>query len=441
MPDPAPVPPSPPAPARPGPVTITGNPVLDRLNHERTGLYDQIDAMLSAAATEDRDPSAAELGLIERHRSRITTDLDPQIDLLVSLEEQRAHHRTVITSRPAPATPAPGAPPAAGDAPARVYRTYGQWARDELIRRFDTIRQRAEPGALEAANGRLERAVVNTLSSDVPGLIPPQHISEIMQNISSVRPAVSLARQVPLSSGTLTYPNITSRPVTAKQATEKTEAGNTKMAVAMKSVTAETFLGAGDLSWQAINWSSPDALSLWFDLCAESYAGQTEAAFLAKVTAAATGLAIGGAVGSTPDLAAWMTAIAKAAGLIFDATNYNGNVGRFPNAVVFDAANGFNLFGIVSVANPVFLTVGTANLATGQGPNLGGLRFVISAAATVPIVGYWPAALVGETPGAPVELRAVEPSIGGMEVGVIGAFASEVTEAGAFVKLTAPAGP
>ena len=43
-----------------------------------------------------------------------------------------------------------------------------------------------------------------------------------------------------------------------------------------------------------------------------------------------------------------------------------------------------------------------------------------------------------ETPGAPVQLKAVEPAIGGIEVGVIGAFAAAVADPAAFVKLTPP---
>ena len=34
----------------------------------------------------------------------------------------------------------------------------------------------------------------------------------------------------------------------------------------MVTTTACTYLGGGDLSWQAINWSTPDALDLWFRL-------------------------------------------------------------------------------------------------------------------------------------------------------------------------------
>ena len=44
--------------------------------------------------------------------------------------------------------------------------------------------------------------------------------------------------------------------------------------------------------------------------------------------------------------------------------------------------------------------------------------------------------LVAETAGAPVELRVVEPAIGGVEVGIIGAFEAVVVDDGAFSMLT-----
>ena len=46
------------------------------------------------------------------------------------------------------------------------------------------------------------------------------------------------------------------------------------------------------------------------------------------------------------------------------------------------------------------------------------------------LVGDSSALLVAETAGAPVELRVVEPAIGGVEVGIIGAFEAVVVDDG-----------
>ena len=95
----------------------------------------------------------------------------------------------------------------------------------------------------------------NTLSGDVPGLIPQQHIAEIFQVIDSSRPLVASAQRSTLIRGVLSYPRIDTSPIVAVQTTQKTEAGNQGMDVSMQTATASTYLGGGDLSWQAINWS------------------------------------------------------------------------------------------------------------------------------------------------------------------------------------------
>jgi hypothetical protein len=82
--------------------------------------------------------------------------------------------------------------------------------------------------------------------------------------------------------------------------------------------------------------------------------------------------------------------------------------------------------------------VGNLDLGSMTGTYMG-LRVVGSYGftnANAAIVGDADALLVGETAGAPVELRAVEPTIGGMQVGVIGAFASVLFDGQRFIHLT-----
>ena len=64
-----------------------------------------------------------------------------------------------------------------------------------LISRYDQIAGRVGSDAHDEARARLERAVVNTLSGDVPGLIPPQHIAQIIDVINKNRPVVNTARR------------------------------------------------------------------------------------------------------------------------------------------------------------------------------------------------------------------------------------------------------
>jgi hypothetical protein len=81
------------------------------------------------------------------------------------------------------------------------------------------------------------------------------------------------------------------------------------MVVDMVTATASTYLGGGDLSWQAINWSTPDALSVVpagrSRLRAEDGDGRRDgrvgvSAFLFDITTK---------LGATPTFAEFMTAI------------------------------------------------------------------------------------------------------------------------------------
>ncbi len=410
------------------------NVVLQRLVTEREQLLDQNDQILQRAEEEERDPSDAERELLRRNRER-ATQLEPQVEELLELEETRARsgeQRARITRAiGAPAERTGGEAPAdRGDAPGEtVYRTFAQYARDALITRVEQIGNIVGPEMRQRAAERLQRAAqVHTLTSDVPGLIPDQHIAQIFEVINTARPVVASSRQIGLTSGKLTWPSITGRPTVAKQATEKTNPAYGKMTVIMREVVADTYLGAGNLSWQTIQWSSPDALTLFFDLMAEAYAEQTESAACTVVDTAA---AAGGTVASD-DLAGWMAAISAAAGQVRAA-------GGRANAIYLDAVTGYGLLGLVTAQNPVFLTAGPGSLGDASG-NMGGLRFIVSDgfAASTAIVGDSSKLLCAETPGAPVEMRAVEPSIGGVEVGVIGAFAAVAVLPGAFVQLTPP---
>lgn len=411
------------------------NAVLERLAHEREQTHNMVDALLEGAAEADRDPTESERELLQRHRSRLA-ELEVQIDELANVEEQRQGARDVSAllrrDNVAPVAPITTDAPAQG---APVYRSFGEWARDELIVRFDLIARTVGEGAREGAGQRLQRAVANTLTGDVPGLVPAQHLAQITDVINRSRPIVSNSRQVNLTSGKLTYPKITQRPIVGVQATEKTELPSQKMTVAMNSVDAATYGGSGDLSWQAISWGTPDALTLFFDLMAEAYALTTETATGTMLGADHTGADVELA---SDDYAGWYAAITAAAGEVYSVSK------RFADAIYASPALAFHLAGFVSNVAPSFGAGGNINIAQGGAGNIAGLKLVPSHGLTgnACFVGNAQSLLVAETAGAPVEMRAVEPSIGGMELGVIGAFVSELTDPTAFVAIvnTVPLG-
>jgi hypothetical protein len=313
-----------------------------------------------------------------------------------------------------------------------MYRDFSSYALDMILTRgttqCDKIAQLAGGNdVVLKARERLQlltRVPANTLSSNVAGLQTPQYLDQIFQIINKNRNLVNSGMRTSLMRGTLTYPKVTTRPIVSVQASQKTEAGNQGMVVDLVTQTASTYLGGGDLSWQAINWTTPDALSLWFDLAAADYALKTEQDAAKAVTDSAFTNKIGTTVGATDTFAQMMTGIGAGYGAVFT------NSGRVADTIYL-APDRFGYFlGLTSNAFTQFMSV--------NGQNIGPLNIVISRgldAGTI-IVGDSAGLLVAETAGAPVELRVVEPAIGGVEVGIIGAFEADVVDAGAFSLIT-----
>lgn len=315
-----------------------------------------------------------------------------------------------------------------------VYRTFAAYARDEILTRGGTMPECAK--IAQAAGGedavlrarerlqQLKGRVNNTLSSNVAGLQAPQHIDQIFQIIDKSRPLVASATKADLERGQLTFPKVVTRPVVAVQASEKTEAGNQGMEVDMVTANASVYLGGGDLSWQAINWSTPSALDLWFNLAAADYALKTERDAGAVLRDSGFAHIIGSPLGATPDFATLMTAVGAGGAAVF------ANSGRMADTVYMAVDRYWYMFGLTSTPQAIFTVV--------DGNRIGPLTFVPSRGldSGLIIVGDSEALLVAETPGAPIDLQVVEPAIGGLEVGIIGGFEAVVVDDGAFANIT-----
>jgi hypothetical protein len=412
------------------------NAVLQRLVDERERETTAVDDILSAVADDERDPTESELQLIARKRDRCA-ELEAMIDPLLREEERRAASadaskflrpvRAIAAGDPAPVQATASRP--TGDA---VYRTFAQFAFDSMIVQFPKMAARHGPDVRQRAAERLEAAAANTLLVDIPGILPPQHLQQIFDVINAQRPVVQSGRQITLSAVTATYPKITSRPDVGIQPAEKQEMASRKMSVAMATLTSDTHGGIGDLSWQDIQFSSPAALELWFQLAAEAYAQSTEQVACSEITAnAGAGPTLPTVVPPATNTAAdYLNAIAEAAGNVAELTRtYADVVYASPNV-------GFALAGMFGTGARTFGPNGEVDLSSGTG-NVGGLRLVTSqqfAAGTL-VVGNSQMLLCGETPAAPERLQAVEVSIGGVEVGIIGQFGATLIDANGFSKI------
>lgn len=410
---------------------------LARLVDERatvTKLHD--DLLGSNESSEDKVLSESETAQIAGYRSKMG-ELDAQIDELTStVESTRA---AIEASKRVARLMAAGDEALELDAGGgAAYRTFAAYARDYIVTRTtpecSKIAQLAGGAeAVRLAQERLfaaQRAPANTLTGDIPGLTPDQHIAQIFQTIDAGRPLVNSGTRVGLERGVITFPKITQRPVVAVQASEKTEAGNQKMTVAMESSQASTYLGGGDLSWQAINWSTPDALELWFRLAGADYALKTEQDAGEVLQSAGFANNVSSPVGGTPDYPTFLAAVAAGIGEVY------ANSGDLADTLYLAPDRAAYLLGLTT-GTPAVFAGGSLSFADQSG-NMAGLSVVISRGldSGVMLVGVRSKLIVAETPGAPVELRVVEPAIGGVEVGIIGAFEAVVAEDEAFSLLT-----
>ena len=247
---------------------------LERLGDERDRTYEKINDLLAIAEEEKRELGDFEQEQIAKYR---TMDMEEELLALAGdVERQQKavnvsqvlRHDETVSERQA----------LSGSV---VHRTFAQFARDELIvRRPEVARMAAADGDVEsvvaAAQERLSRTVQNVTSTTVAGIIQPTYMTQILDIIDRSRPVADSGRKVPLDRGSLVYPKIGTRPTVELQSSEKTEAGTVAPTVTSATLTANTYLGSVDISWQAVSWSNPDVLSLYFDLAAEAYARQTE---------------------------------------------------------------------------------------------------------------------------------------------------------------------
>lgn len=384
----------------------------------------------------DGDLSDADKKQIEVWRSSIA-DLDGEIVQLT--DDVEAYKRATERSKDLVKARLAATPGVDADGDGVIYRTMAAYARDFILTRDSQTcakiaAQFGDQAMIEAARSRLQllkRAPDNTLSSNVEGLIPEQHISEIFQVIDSSRPIVQSARRAGLVRGTLTYPQVDTSPTVAVQPSEKTEGGTDRLAVSMQTATATTYIGGGDLSWQAINWSTPDALALWFQLAAADYALKTEQDAAQVLQHSGFTFNISATLGALTDFSDVLAALAAGAGDVY------ANSGRMADTVYLAPDAFYAVAAIAGTEAANFVAAGQVSLRT-QGGALAGLNVVVSRGmdSGVIVVGDSDGLLVAETPGAPVELRVVEPAIGGVEVGIIGAFEAVVVDPGAFAMIT-----
>lgn len=148
----------------------------------------------------------------------------------------------------------------------------GRWAQLAL-RSIDG--ERVDPAELLAVLPALHtRATADVITGTNLGVVPPQFRPEIIGIINKSRPFLESTREVPAGSSGLTFnfPKITQRPLTGVQSAEKTLLASRATTIGTVPFDPVSVGGVGDISIQLLRRSSPQFLTLWLDLLAESYA-------------------------------------------------------------------------------------------------------------------------------------------------------------------------
>jgi len=177
-------------------------------------------------------------------------------------------------------------------------------------------------------------------------------------------------------------------------------------------------------------------LELYFQLAAEAYARQTEgqACEVMETSAIGTVGTASGRLGTagTESFGQWRAAIVAGLSGIYSATG-----GRHRTNTLYLSSNRF--FQLAALGTDQVLQVSpVGSLDVGS---MSGSFFGLSVVGSygfdqdTAIVGDSGALLIGENAGNPVEMRVIEPAIGGWEVGLIGAFNAAVFDVNRFYHL------
>jgi hypothetical protein len=201
------------------------------------------------------------------------------------------------------------------------------------------------------------------------------------------------------------------------------------MDISMITATASTYLGGGNLSWQAIEWSDPSAFDLWFRYAAADYALKTETDAATVVSASAFLNNVSSPLAGTPTYIELMAAIGAGGGEVY------ANSGRMANAVIVAPDRYWYVMGLAT-ASPFGFGGGSGGITLSS--DRPALRVIASRGLNAGeiIVGDMDGLLVAETAGAPVRMFVSEPAIAGVEVGLVGAFEAAVVDDGAFALIT-----
>ena len=281
----------------------------------------------------------------------------------------------------------------------------------------------------EAAKATIQAALTSVLSTDIGAIVPPSYRAEITAIIDHGTPLLNVLNNstLPGTGMSLEYPEWNAKPTTGIQATEKTQIVSTPASMTMKSAPVITIAGGNDISLQAVERSSPSFLEAYLRAASVDWGRKAEAYVLSVLTPLAEVVAPG--AGTFLDrvqlLMASLDPAATPAGPLFLAMSY-------------DVA--MPLISVKQQDAPGWWTGSISFGSMTPNVNADGLNVIIdwNLPAKTMIAGSTQAATVHKSAGAPADIRVVDVSLLGLDVGVYGFIAVTVEYPGALSVMTLP---
>ena len=169
------------------------------------------------------------------------------------------------------------------------------------------------------------RALVNQITPDNPGVLPPSWLTEVFGIVDTGRPGIvalggprspgdtGLDVYWPYYAGDLTT-------IVGQQMAEKTDITSVKVSFLRGQATLKTYAGGSDVSFQLQRRSSPSYMALYDRILQTAYGLTTENAFVDALVAAAGSTVVYDPMAGDPDGAALKAALFKASAKVKTAT-------------------------------------------------------------------------------------------------------------------------
>lgn len=175
------------------------------------------------------------------------------------------------------------------------FLTWGEYARalaagevpDTTADAIDRMILMGEMGARDRMADR-SRAVIDQITSNVPGILPPAWLTNIVDFLGIQRPLITAFSTAPLppSGMQVNFPSVTVRPLVGKQVGEKTDVPSRATTIVAGNAPVNTYGGGEDISVQVIQRTDPAYLAIVNELYAEQMAVQEDTDAASTVVAA-----------------------------------------------------------------------------------------------------------------------------------------------------------